>query len=172
MSRKPIRPTLVLVSLTAILLLCWIAFAYWPRAITESALSAQLDGSHCRFVYDIDHCEQRGLDPLRMVFTEDHDCDLWAVQCLMAFDTPEARQAMIRVLSEKTDIQTCDGVRPVRTYAVRYLGNSADPSAVPPLRKHLESKPRQRLSSGAAGCVPGPEDTTEIQDAIKKLGGG
>ncbi len=172
MSQKPIRPTLVLVSLTAILLLCWFAFAYWPRAITESALSAQLDGSHCRFVYDIDHCEQRGLDPLRMLFTEDHDCDLWAVQCLMAFDTPEARQAMVRVLSEKSDVQTCDGVRPVRTYAVRYLGNSGDPSALPPLRKLLESKPTQRLSSGAAGCEPGPEDTTEIQNAIKKLGGG
>ena len=90
----------------------------------------------------------------------------------MEFDTPEARQAMIRVISEKTDVQTCDGVRPIRTYAVRYLGNSGDPSALPPLQKHLESKPKQRLSSGAAGCKPGPEDITEIHDAIRKLGGG
>ena len=149
-------------------LIIWGIDQYWPRAITEAALAAQLEGDHCRFAYEIDHCEQRGFEPLRSALTETHDCDMWAIQCLMEFSSPQARQVMITVLSTKTDVQTCDGVRPIRSYAVKYLGESGDPTAIPPLKTLLTSKPSEKLSAGASGCLPGPESLDVIRGAIGK----
>jgi hypothetical protein len=141
----------------------------WPRSITEESLVAQLAGSHCRFVYEVDHCEQRGIDPLRSLFIEQHDCDLWAVKCLADLKTKTAVEALKQVLETKTDIQTCDGIRPIRSLAVKYLGESGDPTAIEPLQKLLASNPVQTLSPGAAGCDPGPEDLDSISTAIEKL---
>lgn len=115
---------------------------YWPRAINEQSLSQQLAGAHCRYAHDHGECRQRGVEPLRRLFTEDHDCDLWAIKCLAEMQTPEAVDVMITVLKTKTDVQTCDGVRPIRTQAVTYLGNSKDLRALAPLRAHLTSKPK------------------------------
>lgn len=147
----------------------WTVYQYWPRPITEDSLAEQLDGAHCRIAYEIDHCKQRGFEPLRSMLIEDHDCDLWAVQCLMEFKSPQARQVMIKVLSMKSDVETCDGVRPVRSYAVKYLGDSGDRIAISPLRKLLANEPMQRLSSGASGCQPKPESLDAIRAAINKL---
>ena len=156
-------------SLLVVAMLLYMAEKYWPRAVTEASLARQLAGAHCRFVYEIDHCEQRGIDPLRSLFTEQHDCDLWAVKCLQGFKSPQAVQTLIQVLSTKTDIETCDGSRPIRSLAVRYLGNSGDRSAIKPLRQHLSSNPTARLSSGASGCNPGSEDINGIQTALENL---
>lgn len=142
---------------------------YWPRAITEAALAEQLDGAHCRFSYEIDRCTQRGFEPLRSLLIEEHDCDLWAVQCLMAFKSPEATRELKKVLSTKTDVETCDGVSPIRSYAVEYLGGSGDRSAIEPLKALLASNPTATLSSGAAGCSARPENLTAIRAAIDKL---
>jgi hypothetical protein len=159
----------VVLFLLLVAVLAFMAEKYWPRAITETSLASQLAGAHCRFVYDIDHCEQRGIDPLRSLFVEQHDCDIWAVKCLESFKSPQAIEIFIQVLSTKTDIETCDGSRPIRSLAVRYLGNSGDRSAVEPLRQHLSRNPTSRLSSGASGCEPRPEDIDGIKTAIEKL---
>ncbi len=142
---------------------------YWPRPITEAALSQQLAGAHCRFAHSSDRCEQRGFEALSGLLVETHDCDLWAVQCLADMKSPEAVTAMIDVLTRKTDVETCDGLRPIRTSAVVYLGNAGDRRALPALRQHLASNPTASLSAGASGCSAGPEDTTIIRDAISKL---
>ena len=142
---------------------------YWPRNITEVVLSQQLTGAHCRFSYDIDSCEQRGFEPVRSLFTEDHDCDMWAVRCLMDFRSPATENATIIVLSTKTDVQTCDGVRPIRSYAVKYLGDFGSRLALPALKKHLASKPRSKLSRGASGCRAAPEKVEAIRAAITKI---
>lgn len=146
-------------------------YQYRPRAINEGSLAAQLSGSHCRFSYDADQCKQRGFEPFRSLLIEDHDCDMWAVQCLMGFNTPRAGQVMINVLRSKTDVETCDGVRPIRTYAVKYLGDSGDRSAIPPLKELLQSSPTVKLSVGASGCQPQPESVDGIRAAISKLEG-
>ena len=158
-----------LYTLLAAGLIVWAAYQVWPRPITEASLAGQLAGTHCRFAWDIDHCRQRGIEPLRSLLTEDHDCDLWAVQCLMAFKSPQATQAMIGVLSTKSDIETCDGVRPIRSYAVRHLGDSGDRAAIAPLKQLLASNPMPRLSAGASGCRPRPESLEAIRAAIDKL---
>lgn len=142
---------------------------YWPRAITEAALAQQLAGAHCRFEFNLDRCEQRGFEPLRSLLTEDHDCDMWAVRCLMDDKSPKAVSVMINVLSTKTDVQTCDGVRPIRSYAVKYLADSGDHSALAPLKKLLASSPTATLSAGASGCHADPEKLDAIRAAIKKL---
>ena len=142
---------------------------YWPRSATEVVLVQQLEGHHCRFAHELDRCKQRGFEPFKRLFIEDHDCDVWAVQCLAEFKSPLAVRAMINVLSSKQDVETCDGVRPVRSLAVRYLGNSDDRSAIEPLRKLLASNPMAELSGGANGCQPGPESLDEIRAALSKL---
>jgi len=142
---------------------------YWPRPATEAALAQQLAGSHCRFAYQIDHCEQRGFEPLRGLFSERHDCDMWAVKCLGDYKSPRAVIEMINVLLTKTDVETCDGVRPVRSFAVAYLGNRGDQSALVPLKKLLARKPNATLSAGASGCQPGLENTDAIRAAINKI---
>ena len=144
-------------------------YHYWPREITEDSLAAQLNGSHCRFAFDGDICKQHRFGPFRSLFIEAHDCEIWAVQCLMEFVSPNARQVMINILRSKTDVETCDGVIPVRTYAVKYLGDSGDPSAIVPLEELLQSDPVETLSSGATGCQPGPESLESIRSAISKL---
>ncbi len=149
----------------------WMGYVLWPRAITERSLSSQNAGSHCRFEYGADGCIQRGIHPLRSLLLEKHDCDYWAVQCLADFDTPEARDIMIEVLKTKADVQTCDGVIPVRSHAVRYLGDSGDISAVEPLRALMASEPMETLSAGATGCDANAEDLELIQAAISKLEG-
>ena len=147
----------------------YFANLYWPRSATEVVLVKQLEGQHCRFTYQMDTCEQRGFEPFRSLLLEDHDCDIWAIQCLSKFKSPLAVKAMIDVLSSKNDVETCDGVRPVRTLAVEYLGNSDDRSAIEPLRKLLASNPMEVLSAGASGCQPRPENLDNIRAALKKL---
>jgi hypothetical protein len=144
------------------------AYVYWPRAITEESLSAQLDGRSCHFAYR-NACEQRGLEPLGRLLGERHDCDMWAVQCLAEFDTPQAQEVMIKVVSSKTDVETCDGTLPIRTDAVNYLGRSGDASALAPLEALLASKPTSVLSKGASGCEARPEETQVILDAIAAI---
>ena len=145
------------------------SFELWPRKIDEGSLGRQLEGAHCRFVYENGRCQNRGIEPLRGLFVERHDCDLWAVECLSDFSSPRAVEEFIGVLKTKADVQTCDGVRPIRSLAVRYLGNSKDRSAIAPLRELLASNPMQTLSAGASGCRAGPESLERIRDAIQKL---
>jgi hypothetical protein len=159
---------LILMALAAVLIGA-AGYVYWPRAITETALAQQLAGAHCRFAFEAGQCRQRGLEPMRSLFLEAHDCDMWAVECLGQFKSRAAVEAMLSVIAAKTDVQTCDGVRPVRSYAVRYLGDSGDRSAIEPLRRLLASAPTQTLSAGAAGCRAGPEDLDAIRAAIEKL---
>ena len=149
---------------------CYIALdRYWPRAITEAELAEQLAGAHCRFSYEHDRCMQRGFEPLRSLLTEGHDCDFWAVRCLSDMKSPQATKELLNVLSTKTDVETCDGVSPIRSYAVAYLGDSGDPSAIEPLQALLASSPTATLSSGAVGCSGQPEDLSAIRSAIEKL---
>ena len=149
--------------------LLYAAYVMWPRPVTETALRQQLAGAHCRFIHDIDHCAQRGFEPLRSLLLEQHDCDLWAVQCLSQFKSPEAVAGMISVLATKADVQTCDGVRPIRTLAVSYLGDSGNRAAIEPLKRLLASNPTETLSAGASGCAARLEDKGAIRAAIGKL---
>lgn len=160
------RPILTALAIGAII---YTTYALWPRPITEAALRQQLAGGHCRFMHDIDQCTQRGIDPFRSLFVEGHDCDLWAVQCLSQFKSPEAVAGMISVLAMKTDVQTCDGVRPIRTLAVNYLADSGDRAAIEPLKRLLASNPTQTLSAGASGCAANAQDKEVIRAAIQKL---
>ena len=152
-----------------LLLISYVGYIYWPRAINESALARQLEGNHCRFAYEIDQCTQRGLDPLRSLFIESHDCDLWAVQCLTEFRSAKSNDLMIWVLEHKTDVETCDGIRPIRSYAVRYLSENGDLSTIPHLIKLKDSNPVATLSGGASGCTAKPENVDKIQEAISAI---
>jgi hypothetical protein len=149
----------------------WMGYVSWPRTISEQSISAQIAGGNCRFEYGANGCTQRGIQPLKALFVEEHDCDYWAVQCLADFDTQEARQIMIEALKTKADVQTCDGVVPVRSRAIEYLGNSGDISAIEPLRNLMASQPMQTLSAGATGCEAKGEDLEFIRTAISKLEG-
>ena len=158
-----------ILSILAVAAIIYAVYTFWPRAITEAALERQLAGAHCRFIHDTDHCAPRGFAPIQSLLLERHDCDLWAVQCLAGFRTPEAVDGMIAVLSTKTDVQTCDGVYPIRSLAVDYLANSGERRAIEPLKRLLASRPVQTLSAGASGCPAGPENLDAIRTAIERL---
>ena len=163
------KPNRIILAVMLAGLLAYVANTYWPRTITEESLSRQLKGDHCRFAYEIDQCSQRGFEPLRSLLTEEHDCDMWAIQCLSEFKSPEAVEVMHWVLTQKSDVETCDGARPVRSYAVKYLGENGDPSSIPVLQKLIQSNPIAKLSIGARGCSPKPESLADIRAAILKL---
>ncbi len=80
-----------------------------------------------------------------------------------------AYEALISVLTTKSDIETCDGIYPIRTRAVELLGESGYASAVEPLKRHLASNPVGTLSGGASGCTAEPEPVDVIVEALNKL---
>ena len=151
------------------LVVSYLGYIYWPRAVTETTIAHQLQGDQCRFAYELGQCIQRGLEPLRSLLVEDHDCDLWAVQCLSTFKTALAGETMLWVLEHKSDIETCDGVIPIRSYAIQYLGDFGDKSAIPALTRLKNSQPTARLSGGASGCLAKPENPQKIEAAIAKI---
>jgi HEAT repeat protein len=83
--------------------------------------------------------------------------------------TQEAYDALIEVLGSKADVQTCDGVHPVRGLAVEALGRSGYSKAIGPLRTYMASSPRQVLSSGATGCAAQLEDTRQAEKAVRAI---
>ncbi|HMQ57755.1 MAG TPA: HEAT repeat domain-containing protein [Rhizobiaceae bacterium] len=139
-------------------------------------LAAQLDGGACIFEHDGSQCRARspGLTErlLGLVAARDSQCELWAVHCLGDEATPQAYTLLAGVLKEKADVQTCDGVVPVRSEAARLLGQSGDPAMAPALEAYVASDPRQVLSSGATGCDARPEDIRPAIEAIRKLTAG
>lgn len=150
-------------------LLAYAGYIYWPRAITESSLARQLAGTHCRFAYDVDQCSNRGLEPIRSLFIENHDCDMWAIQCLGEIKSSTANDVMIWVLEHKSDVETCDGIRPIRSLAVQYLGEYGDQAAIQSLTRLKNSNPVATLSRGASGCTAKLENSDKIQEAITKI---
>lgn len=96
-------------------------------------------------------------------------CDLWAVRCLGTIGSPEATAALIRVLDAKADVETCDGVIPVRSTAVSLLGEIGDRSAVEPLRRLAAIRPMMPMSAGASGCPEREEDDRAARAALERL---
>ena len=136
---------------------------------TVTSLERQLAGEACRFEGDDDGCRLRAFHLFDLLARERHTCDLWAVRCLGRIGGPDAVQALVRVLATKADVETCDGVVPVRSMAVAVLGSLGDPSAVEPLRRLKASRPHRRLSAGASGCPAGPEGDHAIDEALRRL---
>ncbi len=119
--------------ITALVLVATLGYVLdrtWPREPTIERLERQLAGSRCDFTFESDRCAWRGFEPLAALLTTWHDCDLWAVQCLGGLPGSGAVAPLIEVLRTKTDIETCDGVLPIRTFAVSSLGRIGDRAAI------------------------------------------
>ncbi len=138
-------------------------------SVSVTALEAQLAGAQCRFTYEDQRCQRRGFRVADLLFSAEDECDLWAVKCLGTINSAQSTKALIGVLESKADVETCDGVLPVRSEAVTLLGLRADATAIAPLERLLASRPRMKLSSGAVGCAPRLEDDTVIARALEKL---
>jgi PBS lyase HEAT-like repeat len=163
--------TFALVTILAIGLML-ITLALWPRPDkpTVAMLEGQLSGAHCGYQFEYgEECRPRQSSFFHWLLLSQAECDLWAVKCLGEIKTPAAQQQLINVLTTKTDVETCDGVLPVRSLAVGLLGDGGQPAAIPPLERHLASKPRATLSAGASGCSARPEPEAEIREALRKL---
>lgn len=104
------------------------------------------------------------LDSLR---NADAQCDVWAAQCLGEMKDPAAVDELIWALTNKADVQTCDGVLGVRSESVRALQKLNDRRALAPLKALAAASPRQVLSSGASGCSTQPESLDLIEGAIR-----
>ncbi|MCB1521823.1 MAG: hypothetical protein KDJ37_14795 [Hyphomicrobiaceae bacterium] len=140
-----------------------------PSSATVPQLQAQLGGAHCRFTYESERCQSRGFNVIDLLVSSEDECDLWAVQCLGTIMSEQSTTVLIRVLDTKRDVETCDGVLPVRSQAVALLGLRADPRAIAPLERLLSSRPKMKLSPGAVGCEPRPEDAGVIEQALGQL---
>jgi hypothetical protein len=106
---------------------------------------AQLEGRHCRYGVDaLDACEprpRRGL--LGWIVTRHEDrwtCPTGAARCLAKLG-PAARAAvpaLLRALDHgPQDVDTGDGVIPVRSSVIEALGRSGDARAVAPVAREL-----------------------------------
>ncbi|MGK7877687.1 MAG: HEAT repeat domain-containing protein [Xenococcaceae cyanobacterium] len=70
-------------------------------------------------------------------------------------------------LHEKRNVQTCDGVKPIRSRIAKRLGSLGDPRAIDPLINILSSPDEAVLSRGASGCQAGSKHT--YRDALIAL---
>lgn len=160
-------------------LLMWlVAFALLPLMLscsgheepTVDALRSQLAGNHCRFDFPYGRsCELRDEGFWQWFLREPHHCDEAAVLCLGEIGTQAAHETLLKVLENKADIETCDGVYAVRSGAVKILGASGYKPAIAALEKHLASEPVESYSSGASGCSADPEPVEVIIEALENL---
>jgi len=139
-------------------------------APTVGMLEDQLQGKSCRFEHGPAGCRARGIRPLDALLLEQHHCDLWAVQCLGDLATPAARQALAGVLRSKADVETCDGVVPIRSEAIRLLGAGGDRAFAYVLQRLKDDGPRMMArSEGATGCETRTEDDRVLDEALRRL---
>jgi hypothetical protein len=144
---------------------------HWRWPPSAASLHGQLAGDHCTFEHDYSGCRLISIVSLRFLLAEKHECDHWAVQCLGEMPGQEATAALVGVLATKRDVETCDGVVPVRSAAVELLGRRGDRSAVAALRALLAGPRPMQLSPGAVGCRAGNESDAVVRRAIGQLGG-
>ena len=137
---------------------------------TVRSLERQLAGEHCRFEFsDKRGCMVRDTGIWERLLREPHQCDVAAVACLSRIRTPEAHEALIGVLKTKKNVHTCDGRYLIRTHAVEALGDSGYEPAIAALISYRDSKPVERLSSGASGCEASPEPLDVVERALERL---
>ena len=156
----------------ALFLAAALAFAvYGPRSEvpTVASLERQLSGHHCRFEPTHDGCRLRPFSVMDLLFRETAECEASAVRCLGTLRGSDVVPALTRVLETHADVETCDGVIPVRSVAVDLLGEMGDASALAALQRLRETHPRMKLSPGATGCQARPEGTEAIDRAISRL---
>ena len=113
-------------AIVIIAILAFVTTQMWPKQLTVASLQRQLDGHHCDFEHDFNSCQRRSFNLAQYLLLTQAECDLWAVMCLGKFRSQDAVDALIRVLETKSDIETCDGVLPIRTTAVNLLGDSGN----------------------------------------------
>jgi hypothetical protein len=170
-----IRNILIAVAVSALAVvgtrLTWHEVPILQGEPTVAALEEQLQGQHCQFQFEASKgCHaapmpsgwQRQRNPA-------HLCDIAAIECLGRLRSTAAITALTRLLETKADVETCDGVLPVRTTAVKVLAVSGQAAAIEPLRRLLTAPRKMRLSGSAAGCVPQEEPAKPIIEAITKL---
>jgi hypothetical protein len=143
----------------------------WHEEPTVAALEEQLQGRHCQFQFqDYKGCYAA---PMPSVWERQRNpaqlCDIAAIKCLGHLHSAAAITALTRLLETKADVETCDGVLPVRTTAVKVLAASGQAAAIEPLRRLLTAQRKMMLSGGAAGCVAPREPAKPIIEAIAKL---
>lgn len=136
---------------------------------TAAVLAKQLAGAHCQYTHDRDGCQLRNDGFWQWLLREPHHCDEAAVMCLAEMNSPQAHEVLITVLRDKANVQTCDGTYPIRTAAVKALGDSGHAPAIPALEAYRDSAPVETLSSGASGCSANPEPLEPVAEALAKL---
>jgi len=137
-----------------------------------ASLQRQLAGEHCHYrqeLYEAEGCRRHQLNLAQRLFLSDEECELWAVRCLGELRSPDAVSTLIGVLDTKADIETCDGVIPVRSTAVSLLGEIGDKSAIDPLKRLMMQNPKTKLSIGASGCNAQFEGIETVKKALSKL---
>jgi hypothetical protein len=160
-------------------LLQWIPPAHAANDSEETkALITQLDGGACLYKSaspdgrspcekrDIGILERVGLWSVRNL--HEH-CVMWAAACLGNARNVDAVPALIHALRVRSNVQTCDGVIPVRSTIATAIGLIGDKKAISALQMYIRTPIFETLSSGASGCAPKPESKVPASDALDRL---
>jgi hypothetical protein len=147
------------------------AFANDPETI--ASLIEQLNGQRCDYEFlvtcqkrDIGLLENLGINTIR---NKNEHCIMWSAQCLSFMKPPEAVPALITALKTQSNVQTCDGVIPLRDVIIQALVEIGDKRAVPPLEEYIKSDSYEKLSAGASGCTAKPESKQIAKEAIRVI---
>lgn len=164
-------------SLARLLIICLlISFsfsAFANDAKTTELLVEQLNGQRCDYKF-VGKCEKRDIGFLEGIGMSSirnmkEQCISWSAQCLGSMRLPEAVPVLIGALKTQPNVQTCDGVIPLRYIIIEALVNIGDKRAIPPLEEYIKSDNYEKLSAGANGCAAQLESKQFAKEALDRI---
>lgn len=159
------------------LIICLLALLSLPAFANDTeafpSLIDQLNGQRCDYEF-VGVCQKREVGFLesigiRSIRNKNEQCVLWSIQCLGSMKPPEAIPALIGALESQPNVQTCDGVIPLRYMIIKELAEIGDKRAVPALEKYIKTNTYERLSDGAVGCAAEPESKQPAKEALVRI---
>lgn len=149
--------------------------AFADNAEMTRSLINQFNGHSCDYEF-FGTCQKRAIGFLERVGINSHRnqdklCVLWAAECLGFVKSPEVVPVLTQALKTEANIQTCDGVIPIRSKIIIALGRIGDKRAIAPLEEYIKSNAHEKLSAGAmrAGVSNCPLKPELKEPAIKAL---
>lgn len=117
-----------------------------------SQLTDQVQGKSCKYKEEAGGCVQRGFLDSLLRRHDKENCIIDAARCLgeMGNEAKPAVPVLIQALRNYRNVETGDGILPVRSSIAEALGAIGDESAIQPLMEVLSSADPVSISSSAS----------------------